>query len=49
MPVADIAIALVVVASMVVGFIRGFVKEAISIVTLIVAIWAALTYPPYGA
>ena len=48
MPVADIAIALVVVASMVVGFIRGFVKEAISIVTLIVAIWAALTFAPYG-
>lgn len=49
MPVADIVIVLVMFASMVVGFIRGFAKEAISIVTLVVAIWAALTFAPYGS
>ena len=48
MPIADIVIVLVILASMIVGLIRGFVREAISIVTLIVAIWAALTFAPYG-
>ena len=48
MPAADIVIALVILASMVVGFLRGFVREVISIVTLVIAIWAALTFAPYG-
>jgi membrane protein required for colicin V production len=42
MPIADILIAAAVVISIVVGVFRGFVKEAISIVTLLVAIWAAM-------
>ena len=46
MPIIDIIIALALVASIVVGLVRGFVKEAISIATLIIAIWAALYFGP---
>ena len=46
MPVADIVIALAVVISATVGFVRGFVKESISIATLLIAIWAALHFGP---
>lgn len=42
MPIADIVIALIVAVSVVVGVSRGFVKEAISISALLIAIWAAL-------
>lgn len=42
MPIADIAIVLIIAASVFVGVSRGFVKEAISISALLVAIWAAL-------
>ena len=42
MPIADIVIALLVAASVVIGVSRGFVKEAISIAALLIAIWAAL-------
>lgn len=41
MPIADILIAVVVVVSVLIGFVRGFVKEAISIASLLIAIWAA--------
>lgn len=44
MPVADIVIAAAVALSIVVGFLRGFVKEAISISALLVAIWASLNF-----
>jgi len=44
MPIADIVIAIAIVISIGVGVFRGFVKEAISIVTLLVAIWAALNF-----
>lgn len=44
MPFADIAIAAIVIASMVIGYFRGFVKEAISIATLLIAVWAALNF-----
>ncbi len=46
MPIIDIIIAVALVASIVVGLVRGFVKEALSIVTLLVAIWAALYFGP---
>ena len=46
MPIIDILIAIALVASIVVGFIRGFVKESISIATLVIAIWAALFFGP---
>lgn len=42
MPIVDIAIFLAIAISIAVGIFRGFVKEAISIVTLLVAIWAAM-------
>lgn len=44
MPIVDIIIALVVVASIILGFARGFVKEAMSLATLLFALWAALNF-----
>ncbi len=44
MPIIDIVIAVAIVISIAVGLFRGFVKEAISIVTLLVAIWASLNF-----
>jgi membrane protein required for colicin V production len=44
MPYADIAIAIVIAVSIAVGFFRGFVKEAMSIASLLVAIWAAFNF-----
>ncbi len=42
----DILIAAAIAVSVVVGIFRGFVKEAISIVSLLFAIWAALFFGP---
>lgn len=44
MPIADIVIAIVVVISVVVGIFRGFVKEALSVATLLIAAWAAMNF-----
>ncbi len=44
MPFADIAIAILIVISIAIGFVRGFVKEAMSIASLLVAVWAALNF-----
>ncbi len=46
MPIIDIIIAVAVLISVVVGTVRGFVKEAISIASLLLAIWAALYFGP---
>ena len=46
MPIIDILIAVAILISVVVGIFRGFVKEAISIAALLVAIWAALYFGP---
>lgn len=46
MPIIDILIAVVLIFSVIVGIVRGFVKEAISITALLFAIWAALTFGP---
>ena len=46
MPIIDIIIAVALTASIIVGFVRGFVKESISIATLVIAIWAALYFGP---
>ncbi|MDA0705269.1 MAG: CvpA family protein [Proteobacteria bacterium] len=46
MPIIDILIAVALIVSVVVGIFRGFVKEAISIAALLVAIWAALYLGP---
>lgn len=44
MPIADIAIAVAIAISIVVGVFRGFVKESISIASLLLAIWAAMNF-----
>ncbi len=44
MPIADIAIAIVIVISVGIAFVRGFVKEALSIISLLLAIWAAFNF-----
>lgn len=44
MPIADIAIAVVVVISVAVGIFRGFIKEAISVAALLIAAWAAMNF-----
>jgi membrane protein required for colicin V production len=44
MPIADIIIAVAVVVSILIGFMRGFVKEAMSVAALLFAIWAALNF-----
>ncbi len=46
MPIIDIIIAIAIIASIVIGYVRGFVKEAISIGALVIAIWAALFFGP---
>jgi membrane protein required for colicin V production len=46
MPIIDVVIAAAILLSIIVGFVRGFVKEAFSIATLLVAIWAALYFGP---
>mgnify|MGYP001222866519 CR=1 FL=1 len=46
MPVADIIIAVVVILSIGVGIMRGLVKEAMSIASLLAAVWAALHFGP---
>jgi membrane protein required for colicin V production len=43
---ADILILLVLVASTVIGLLRGFAREAVSLVFWIVGIWAAWTFGP---
>jgi membrane protein required for colicin V production len=49
MPIADIVIAVAIVISIVVGIFRGFVKEALSIVSLLVAAWAAMNFGEHAA
>ena len=44
MPVADVVIAVVIVISVTVGLFRGFVKEALSVATLLIAAWAAMNF-----
>ena len=46
MPIIDIIIAIALITSIIVGLVRGFVKESISIAALLIAIWAALYFGP---
>ena len=46
MPIIDILIAAILTISVFIGIYRGFVKEAISIAALLLAIWAALNFGP---
>ena len=40
----DIAILLITLISVVVGIMRGFIRESLSVVSWVVAIWLAITY-----
>lgn len=44
----DLAIVAAILISMFVGFLRGFVKEAISVASLVIAVWAAFNLGPIG-
>jgi membrane protein required for colicin V production len=46
MTVADIFIILIMLGSIIIGLLRGFVREAASLVFWIVAIWAAWKFGP---
>jgi membrane protein required for colicin V production len=46
MEIVDIVIIVAALASMVLGWFRGIVREAISIATLVIAIWAAMRLGP---
>ena len=46
MTILDWVFIAIVVASMLVGAFRGFIKEAVSLVSLVVAVWAAFQFAP---
>lgn len=46
MTIVDIVIIVTALASVSIGFLRGFVREAISLAALLVAIWAAMHLGP---
>ena len=48
MEIVDIVIALATLVSVVIGWFRGLVKEAMSIAALLIAIWAAMHLGPYA-
>ena len=46
MEIVDIVIIVVTLASVVAGWFRGFIKEALSIASLLIAIWVAMRLGP---
>lgn len=48
MPIVDIIITIATLGSVAVGWYRGLIKEAIAIVSLLVAIWAAMHLGPFA-
>jgi uncharacterized membrane protein required for colicin V production len=46
MTAADVLIVLVMLGSTIIGLLRGFVREAVSLVFWVVAIWAAWKFGP---
>lgn len=48
MAVVDFAIIGILIISTVVGLLRGFIKEAVSLVALVIAVWASLRFAPFG-
>lgn len=44
----DIIIIIAALASLVVGFLRGIIREAIAIAALLIAIWAAMNLGPHA-
>ncbi len=49
MAMIDLAIVVVLLISVVVGFLRGFIKEAVSVFALVLAAWASLRFAPFGS
>lgn len=49
MSIVDIAIIAIVVISLVVGLVRGFIREALSLFSWIAALWLAYNYATLGA
>ena len=49
MNVVDIAIVAIVSISLIIGLFRGFIREALSLFSWIVALWIAYTYATVGA
>lgn len=48
MTIVDLVIIVASLASLVVGFIRGIVREAIALASLLIAIWAAMNLGPHA-
>ncbi|MEO1595447.1 MAG: CvpA family protein [Pseudomonadota bacterium] len=48
MTVLDWVFIAIIVVSIVVGVFRGFVKEAVSLASLVIAVWAAFQFAPVG-
>ncbi len=48
MTVFDWVFTAILAISMIVGVFRGFVKEAISVGSLLIAVWASFTFAPIG-
>lgn len=44
MALVDVVIVVVILVSAVIGLVRGFVKEAVALVTWVAAIWLAVTF-----
>ncbi len=49
MAIVDLIIVAALALSMVVGFFRGFIKEAVSVVALVLAAWASLRFAASGS
>ena len=49
MSLVDIAIVVIVVVSLLIGLFRGFIREVLSLVSWIGALWLAYVYCPLGA
>jgi membrane protein required for colicin V production len=46
MAIIDILIAIAILISIIVGYVRGIIKEGLSVAALVIAIWAALYFGP---
>ncbi len=49
MAIIDLLIVAALLISVVMGFLRGFIKEAVSVFALVLAAWASLRFSPVGS
>ena len=49
MSVVDITIVAIVIISLLIGLFRGFIREVLSLISWIAALWLAYVYSPMGA